>query len=91
MRFPLFWMAFKNIPYPVYKKMAFDVLKKDGYLSLYFHPWEFTDITKWKIPFYLKRLCKNQLSDRLNLLITDLKNEGEFKTGSAFLKNNTKM
>ena len=91
MRFPLFWMAFKNIPYPVYKKMALDVLKKDGYLSLYFHPWEFTDITKWKIPFYLKKLCMNQLSDRLNMLIKDLKKEGEFKTISAFLNNYADM
>ena len=85
-RFPLFWMAFKNIPYTIYKKMALDALKKDGYLSLYFHPWEFTDITKFNIPFYIKRLCKNQLSDRLNMLIADLKNEGEFKTVSEFLK-----
>ncbi len=85
MRIPLFWMAFKNMPYPLYRKMALDVLKKDGYLSLYFHPWEFTDITKWKIPFYLKKLCVNQLSDRLQMLITDLKKEAEFKTISKFL------
>ena len=71
--------------------MAFDVLKKDGYLSLYFHPWEFTDIKKWKIPFYLKKLCINQLSDRLHMLITDLKKEGEFKTISTFLKTDFKV
>jgi peptidoglycan/xylan/chitin deacetylase (PgdA/CDA1 family) len=85
LRFPLFWMAFKNIPYAIYKKMALDALKKDGYLSLYFHPWEFTDITKWEIPFYLKKRCINELSDRLNRLIEDLKKEAEFKTISNFL------
>jgi peptidoglycan/xylan/chitin deacetylase (PgdA/CDA1 family) len=84
-RFPLFWMAFKNLPYAIYKKMAVDALKKDGYLSLYFHPWEFTDITKWAIPSYLKKRCINELSDRLNRLIEDLKNEAEFKTASDFL------
>jgi peptidoglycan/xylan/chitin deacetylase (PgdA/CDA1 family) len=84
-RFPLFWMAFKNIPYFLYKKMALDALKKDNYLSLYFHPWEFTDITKWQIPFYLKKHCVNKLSDKLNRLIEDLKNEAEFKTVSDFL------
>jgi peptidoglycan/xylan/chitin deacetylase (PgdA/CDA1 family) len=85
LRFPLFWMAFKNLPYPLYKKMALDALQKDGYLSLYFHPWEFTDITKWKIPFYLKKACVNELSDKLNRLIEDLKKEAEFKTVSNFL------
>jgi peptidoglycan/xylan/chitin deacetylase (PgdA/CDA1 family) len=86
-RFPLFWMAFKNIPYTFYKEMAFNVLKKDGYLSLYFHPLEFTDINKWQIPFYLKRLCVTELSDKLNRLIEDLKKEAEFKTISEFLSN----
>ncbi len=85
LRFPLFWMAFKNIPYPIYKNMALGALKKDGFLSLYFHPWEFTDINKWKIPFYLKRHCGNWLSDRLNKLIDDLKKEADFKTASSFL------
>jgi peptidoglycan/xylan/chitin deacetylase (PgdA/CDA1 family) len=85
LRFPLFWMAFKNIPYSVYKKMALAALKKDGYLSLYFHPWEFTDISKWDVPFYLKRHCKNRLTDKLNILIEDLKNEADFSTVSDFL------
>ncbi len=84
-RFPLFWMAFKNIPYSMYKKMALNALKKDGYLSLYFHPWEFTDITKWSLPFYLKKYCVNKLSEKLNELIEDLKKEAEFNTISNFL------
>lgn len=85
-RFPLFWLAFKNIPYSIYKKLALEVLKKDGYLSLYFHPWEFTDISKWGIPAYIKKLCVNKLTDRLNRLIDDLKKEAEFTTVSNFLK-----
>ena len=84
-RFPLFWMAFKNIPYPIYKKMALDTLKKDGYLSLYFHPWEFTDISNWKLPFYLKKHSAGRLSDNLNRLIDDLKKEAVFDTASNFL------
>jgi hypothetical protein len=38
-RLPLFWLSFKNLPYPVYKMLALQTLRKDGYLSLYFHPW----------------------------------------------------
>jgi peptidoglycan/xylan/chitin deacetylase (PgdA/CDA1 family) len=84
-RFPLFWMAFKNIPYPIYKKMALDTLKKDGYLSLYFHPWEFTDISTWKLPFYLKKHSAGRLSENLIRLIEDLKKEAVFETASNFL------
>jgi peptidoglycan/xylan/chitin deacetylase (PgdA/CDA1 family) len=84
-RFPLFWMAFKNLPYWLYKKMALNALEKDGYLSLYFHPWEFTDINKWDIPFYLKKHCGNELSDKLHQLINDLKKEATFSTMSNFL------
>lgn len=84
-RFPLFWMTFKNFPYSLYKKMAFDTLKKDGYLSLYFHPWEFTDISKWNIPFYLKKHNGDFLSERIIHLINDLKKEADFQTISNFL------
>ena len=90
LRFPLFWLSFKNIPYPIYKKMAMNTLAKDGYLSLYFHPWEFTDISKWKIPFYIKKDSGRRLADRLSMLITDLKKEAQFETFSNFIAGYTK-
>jgi peptidoglycan/xylan/chitin deacetylase (PgdA/CDA1 family) len=77
-RFPLFWLSFKNLPYAVFKQMAIYTLKKDGYLSLYFHPWEFTDISHIKVPAYTKRHSGTVLLNRLHQLIVDLKNEGEF-------------
>ncbi|MFV0530036.1 MAG: polysaccharide deacetylase family protein [Flavobacteriales bacterium] len=43
-RIPLFWLSFHNFPLSFYKKISKDTLKKDGYLNLYFHPWEFSDI-----------------------------------------------
>jgi len=57
LRIPLFWLAFKNLPYYVFKQMAIQTLRNDSYLCLYFHPWEFIDIHKYKIPGYTKRLC----------------------------------
>ena len=86
-RFPLFWLSFKNIPYNIFKKIALRTLKKDGYLSLYFHPWEFTDLSSYPLPFYLKNNSGELLVDRLIHLITDLKKEAEFTTVAAFLKN----
>ncbi len=86
LRIPLFWLAFKNLPYFIFKKMAIQTLKKDGYLCLYFHPWEFADINKYKLPGYTKKLCGLPLQKRLHQLVIDLKNEGEFATIQSYLK-----
>lgn len=86
-RLPLFWLSFKNIPYPVYKMLALQTLRRDGYLSLYFHPWEFTDISQFKLPGYLKRHSGQHLQERLYNLIQDLKLEGEFCSMHSFLKS----
>jgi len=80
LRIPLFWLAFKNMPYALFKKLALDTLKHDGYLCLYFHPWEFTDIWEFEVPGYAKRWSGEKLLHRLYRLIKDLKAEGEFTT-----------
>jgi peptidoglycan/xylan/chitin deacetylase (PgdA/CDA1 family) len=43
-RFPLFWLTFHNVSLSIIKWMAAAAHRKDGYLNLYFHPWEFTDL-----------------------------------------------
>jgi hypothetical protein len=85
LRIPLFWLGFKNMPYFLFRKLALQTLKKDGYLSLYFHPWEFTDISHYKLPFYVKRHSGNRLSDRLSCLIKDLSDYGSFQSVDTFL------
>ena len=83
-RFPLFWLSFKNLPYAVFKMLTLQTLRKDGYVCLYFHPWEFTDITAYGLPAYTRRLAGNPLLSRLNRLINDLKKEGTFITTASF-------
>jgi len=80
LRIPLFWLAFKNMPYSAFKYLAIQALRKDGYLCLYFHPWEFTDIWEFEIPGYAKRWSGEKLQHRLYRLIKDLKAEGDFTT-----------
>jgi peptidoglycan/xylan/chitin deacetylase (PgdA/CDA1 family) len=75
LKIPLFWFTFKNSPYSLYKKLAADTLKKYTYLNLYFHPWEFADLTKYKLPFYIKRHSGSELLEKLHRLIIDLKKE----------------
>lgn len=80
LRIPLFWLAFKNMPYSLFKYLAVQTLKKDGYLCLYFHPWEFTDIWEFEMPGYTKRWSGEKLQQRLYRLIKDLKTEGDLTT-----------
>ena len=87
LRIPLFWLAFKNFPYVYFKRIALQCLKKDGYLSLYFHPWEFTDLTSYALPAFIKRKSGIELLEKLKRLITDLKKEGEFITINSFLED----
>lgn len=85
LRIPLFWLGFKNMPYFLFKQLAIQTLRKDGYLSLYFHPWEFTDISKYRLPFYVKRHSGKLLTERLSGLIKDLKEYGTFERIDNFL------
>jgi len=89
LRIPLFWLSFKNFPYKLYLKLAMKTLQKDGYLSLYFHPWEFTDISVFKLPFYIKKLSGIALTERLNLLIDDLKKVAAFSSVKDYIKQNS--
>lgn len=89
LRVPLFWLSFKNLPYPVFKMLALQTLRKDGYLCLYFHPWEFTDIENYGLPGFTKKHHGFPLLQRLQQLISDLKKEGEFISMDGFVKQQT--
>lgn len=85
LRIPLFWLSFKNLPYPIFYNLALQTLKTDGYLSLYFHPWEFIDLGKYPLAFYLKRLSGPLLLNKLNRLIVDLQKHAEFIPVNDFI------
>ncbi|RYZ17074.1 MAG: DUF3473 domain-containing protein [Chitinophagaceae bacterium] len=71
LRIPLFWLSFKNFPYPLFRSWVKATLKKDGYACLYFHPWEFIRLDSYKIPGYTKARAGQPLQDRLRRLIED--------------------
>jgi peptidoglycan/xylan/chitin deacetylase (PgdA/CDA1 family) len=57
-RFPLFWLSFHNLPLAIIKWISSAAHRKDGYLNLYFHPWEFTDLhnkEKFGFPGYVSK------------------------------------
>lgn len=78
LRIPLFWLSFKNFPYSLYLSLVKKALKSDGYVCLYFHPWEFIALDAYKIPAYTKRLSGEPLQERLKKLIKDLTPCGDF-------------
>lgn len=86
-RVPLFWLSFKNFPYPVFRALVMQTLKADGYVCLYFHPWEFTDIARYGLPRYTREPHGSELLDRLKQLVLDLKKSGaEFVTIDSYLR-----
>jgi hypothetical protein len=54
-------------------------------ISLYFHPWEFTDITKYGLPGYISKHSGDEMLQRLDKTIIELKKLGTFITMNDFV------
>jgi len=88
-RIPLFWLSFHNFPLSFYKKLASDVLKKDQYLNIYFHPWEFAEIKEdaFKLPGFTVKNSGRAMVERFDEFIGWLKNKNHsFGTFQEFQK-----
>ena len=60
-RFPLFWLSFKNFPLSMIELATQLTLETDSYLNIYFHPWKFTYISRLKLPGYVKKNCGRKM------------------------------
>jgi len=68
-RFPLFWLSFHNLPLWFYKHLAKRTYQKDRYLNIYFHPWEFTDLTdkeRFGFPGYVSKNSGQDMIRRMD-------------------------
>lgn len=87
MRIPVFWLSFKNMPFMLYRNLCRKILKKDGYVVLYVHPWEFTDLSAYTMPAMVKRKDGEVLLTRLERLFRYFSGKGyTFTTHDAFIK-----
>ncbi|MBO0929476.1 DUF3473 domain-containing protein [Fibrella aquatilis] len=85
LRLPLFWLSLKNFPFAFYKQLCLETLRADGYVNLYVHPWEFTDLAAFdKIPAYVKRHSNHELLDRVETLLRFLRQHGDYATMGEF-------
>jgi peptidoglycan/xylan/chitin deacetylase (PgdA/CDA1 family) len=75
-RFPLFWLSFHNLPLWLYKMICSVTFRKDKFLNIYFHPWEFTDLNdfnRFGFPGYVSKNSGVQMYNRLENLIVWMK------------------
>jgi len=84
-RFPLFWASFHLLPLPLYQAACRIVLATDGLLSLYFHPWELSDLAEPELPQWLRRRSKTQRVERMRKLVSWLGKMGTFRTIADYL------
>lgn len=71
-RFPLFWLSFHNLPFWFYTHLAKRAYQADGYLNIYFHPWEFTDLhdkERFGFPSYVSRNTGPDMVRRMDKLM----------------------
>jgi hypothetical protein len=88
LRVPLFWLSFHNFPLWFYKSACVRTMNSDRYLNIYFHPWEFTDLTpeKFGLPKYVSKNSGDEMTNRfLNWINWMKKKNYEFETISAFV------
>lgn len=76
-RFPLFWLSFHNFPLWIYKAACTRTINHDNYLNIYFHPWEFTDLTEpaYGLPGFISKNSGNSMIDRFCDLIVWMKKQ----------------
>ncbi|QNR84950.1 polysaccharide deacetylase family protein [Pedobacter riviphilus] len=89
-RFPLFWLSFHNLPLSIYRILASWTYKKDKYLNIYFHPWEFTDLNDFErfgFPGYVRKNTGRKMIDRMEILISWMKGKNyPFGTFQEFIR-----
>ncbi len=88
-RFPLFWLSFKNVPLFWIQLASQITLQHDSYLCLYFHPWEFTNINNFQLPGFIKKGSGREMVERLERYLIGLKRHGEFITFAEFANSPT--
>ncbi len=77
-RYPIFWLSVKNAPLWMTKHFSRQILKKDPYLSFYFHPWELTDLQGYNLPGYISRVSGEKMCRKLEGFLAFLQKKGKF-------------
>ncbi len=85
LRVPLFWLAMKNLPMAMVRSASERCLAADGLLNVFWHPWEFIDLSNSGLPRYMRRVDGQGMCDRYSAYVEWLRPRGEFRTFGAWL------
>ena len=85
-RIPLFWLSFHNFPMGLYRWLVKSAIKRDKYLNIYFHPWEFTDLTdkeRFGFPSYVSKNSGEQMIARMDAFLAWL-NQQNYRNSTIY-------
>lgn len=77
-RYPVFWLSVKNVPLWLTRHFSKRILRKDPYLSFYFHPWELVDIREYALPSYISRVSGSRMQQKMSGFLQFLQQQGTF-------------
>jgi peptidoglycan/xylan/chitin deacetylase (PgdA/CDA1 family) len=71
LRIPLFWLSFHHLPLGFYKSACDRTMQRDGYLNIYFHPWEFTNLSDpaLGLPWLIRKNSSQDMISRFKKLL----------------------
>lgn len=85
-RWPLFWLAFKNQPAWLTRLTTSAVLRADGYAALYFHPWELMHNAGFGLPAVIAKLSGQSMYEALRAHLLWLRTRCRFITYADFAR-----
>lgn len=85
LRIPLFWLSVKLFPTFLYNYLCKSILKKHDYVLIYVHPWEFADLSNYKLPNYIKNISGEKQCDKFEKILSYLATLGSFSTIGDYL------
>lgn len=78
-RYPVFWLSVKNMPLWVTRHFCNTILRKDDYLSFYFHPWELENLQRYTaLPGYIRNASGQHMRRKLEGFLRHLSTKGIF-------------
>ncbi len=94
-RLPLFWLSLHNFSFSFYWNCCRQTIQKDGYLNLYYHPWEFVDYRNAggaAFPGYITRHGGVAMLERTEKLLQKAQQHGcRFSTTYEWLQKSGKL
>ncbi|MGH7242440.1 MAG: polysaccharide deacetylase family protein [Phycisphaerales bacterium] len=85
-RWPLFWLAFKNQPRWLTRATTAATLRADNYAALYFHPWELMNNSGFGLPKIISALSGQRMWSSLREHLLWLKGRCRFATYREFAR-----